>query len=406
MRQSFLRLIAVLPAVLSLGLPLAAIAQTQTEQMRDAEQQRAVEDRQKHEALQRDFDRRRSYLSSSRFYSARGGDYYSSKLTPGQKKLLAPRAEDLQAHAEFLKQEQTGLARLLPKGKYELGMTVAVDKDPDTVLPIRGGGAYYSFVERTHRYGPWSEISLQSDSLMTGFTYESLGLFTELGDLPLESVTLSTPGVEFLARYAPPRKYMEAAEHRNLNFEGFKVGGFTYSSVISFKVGGTYALRSIAYKKEGRVTTAMTYVPHPEEYGGADSLIVFRILRQDPDGSLVILWKRLKKFDAHRLKDRPKPRRVKPEQVRQMIDKHLASGAHVSEVKAFLNSERIEHTEYQEGEATLDFKSNDAERNRIYAMIFDAEIILGSVYHIRIKFFFDDQRKLAEYKVEKVSDRE
>lgn len=407
MRQSFLRLIAVLSLVLSPAfLPVAAVAQSQSGVTREYEKERAYEDRQKSEELQRDFDRRRSYLSSSSYYSRRGKDYYSSKLTPGQKRLLAPTDEDLLAHAEFLKQQHTGLARLLPKGKYELEMTVAVDRDPDTVLPIRGGGAYYSFGERTHHYGPWSEISLQSGFLMTGFTYESLGLFTELGDLPLESVTLTTPGVEFLARYAPPRKYMEAAEHRNLNFEGFQVGEFRYSSLIPFKTGSTYALRSIAYKKEGRVTTAMIYVPHPEEYRGADSLIVFRILRQDADGSLVVLWKRLKKFDAYKLKDRPRPRRVKAEDVRRMVDKSLAPGADVSEVKAFLNSERIEHTQYREGEATLDVKSNDTERDRIYAMIFDAEVIMGAVYHIRIKFFFDDRGKLAEYEVEKVSDRD
>lgn len=410
MRPKLLRLTALLlPVLLSLSTfapPAQAAAQQQSGLGRVEEKETTIDERQKTEELQRDFEKRRSQLSSSSFYNRRGKDFYSSKLTPGQKKLLSPSDEDILAHAEFLKQEQTGLARLLPKGRYEPEMTVAVDKDPDTVLPIRGGGAYYSFAERTHHYGPWSEISLQSDFLISGFTYESLGLFTELGDLPLESVTLTTPGVEFLARYAPPRKYMEAAEHRNLNIEGFNVGEFRYSSLIQFKVGRTYALRSVAYKKEGRVTLAMTYVPHPEEYRGADSLIAFRVLRKDPDGSIVVLWKRLKKFDAHKLKDRPGPRRVKAEEVRRIIDKQLAPGAHISEVKAFLNSQKIEHTLYREGEATLDFKSNDGARNRIYAMILDAEINMGAIYHIRIKFFFDDAGRLDEYEVERVSDRD
>jgi rRNA maturation protein Nop10 len=46
----------------------------------------------------------------------------------------------------------------------------------------------------------------------------------------------------------------------------------------------------------------VVYVPHPYEYGGADELIAFRILRASEDGSITILWKRLQKFSPPRIK--------------------------------------------------------------------------------------------------------
>ena len=64
------------------------------------------------------------------------------------------------------------MARLLPRGLYEFSGTIDANRDPDTVLPILGGGAYYSFTEQTHNLGPWSEISLQEGKLIVGFKPE------------------------------------------------------------------------------------------------------------------------------------------------------------------------------------------------------------------------------------------
>src|SRR5262245_32885566 len=57
-----------------------------------------------------------------------------------QELLLDTSTEDKAAYAEFLKQPDTGLIRLLPREKY----------DEQHKLPLRGGGAYYSFVRKTH----------------------------------------------------------------------------------------------------------------------------------------------------------------------------------------------------------------------------------------------------------------
>jgi len=74
----------------------------------------------------------------------------SKQLDEKTKLFLSPSAEDLAAFAEFLKQPNTGLIRILPSGLYEDRRT------------IRGGGAYYSLTRLTHEYGYGSDIELQS----------------------------------------------------------------------------------------------------------------------------------------------------------------------------------------------------------------------------------------------------
>src|SRR5436853_2882663 len=111
------------------------------------------------------------------------GQFYNRKLTEEQKKLLAPAPEDEAAYRDFLGQDHTGLIRLLPRGKYEFNTTVSADH-PELILPIKGGGAFYSFIEKKHPFGPWSEISLQDGRLVVGFQPQSLAVMTMLGDVP------------------------------------------------------------------------------------------------------------------------------------------------------------------------------------------------------------------------------
>ena len=179
--------------------------------------------------------------------------FYSKKMTEAQKKLLAPAPEDQAAYRDFLRQPHTGLVRLMPRGQYEFSPTIDASRDPDTVLPILGGGAFYSFTERTHNFGPWSEISFQGDKLIVGFTSQSLGLMMALGDVPLDSVTQATPGVEYLTQFKPPTALDEATEQRQRDFQGFEVDAHRYQSTWAAALKRTYVVRSVIYKKEGRL---------------------------------------------------------------------------------------------------------------------------------------------------------
>lgn len=209
----------------------------------------------------------------------------SYELTAAQKRLLSPSQEDLDRFEDFLKLSDTGLFRLFPKGKFEYSPNLVSASDPKQVstLPVTGGGAAYSFTKKTHEMTEWSEIAFQDGMLFSGFAGGVLGFIANLGDVPLEGVSLKTAGVDYLHGLARPRNRSEAMLQSKRNGEGFKAGDVTYYSVLRAVPGSTYVLRSVA---EGR----------------ADILIAFRVCRKDADGSLIILWRRLKKDSAPVLK--------------------------------------------------------------------------------------------------------
>lgn len=200
------------------------------------------------------------------------------QLNEKEKLFLSPSAEDLSAFAEFLKQPNTGLIRILPGGQYEDRLT------------IRGGGAYYSFARLTHEYGYGSDIELQpvptndfvappvaEYNFQVGFAGADYGFIISLGNVPLEKVTLNHDGLKFLVDYDPPSAEPQARSEFRRARDGVGKNGYSYKSAVPAIANYTYALRSINYRK-------------------SDVLVAFRVVRKEIDGSVVILWKRLKQF--------------------------------------------------------------------------------------------------------------
>jgi hypothetical protein len=183
---------------------------------------------------------------------------------------LSPSPEDLATFAAFLRQPDTGMARLMPSEKY------------DKVLLIRGGGAYYSFTKLTNEYGNGAEIGLGQGRLSVGFGGANFGFLTSLGDVAVDSVTADYPGVQFLAALNTPSALPEAREQQRRAGSGFEANGFTYKRDLPATLNTTYALRSVIY-------------------AASDVLAVFRVTREDSDGSLILAWKILKRFPVPQL---------------------------------------------------------------------------------------------------------
>lgn len=193
------------------------------------------------------------------------------KLRDKERQFLQPSEEDLAAFAGFLRQPDTGLARLMPREKYE------------GKLITRGGGAYFSFTRLEHEYGSGSDISLEQNRLSVGFAGANFGFMARLGNVTLESVTTEHAGVKYLAEFASPSKEPEAREQQRRGWRpGFDVDGFNYAREVEPSVNTTYVLRSV-------------------DYGNSDVLVAFRIVRQENDGSLILLWKILNRFPVPRL---------------------------------------------------------------------------------------------------------
>lgn len=118
----------------------------------------------------------------------------------------------------------------------------------------------------------WSEIGLQNGTFLVGFARRSLGFVGSLGDVPLEAVTLDSKEVSYLHTFVPSTAYQEIIAQGDESIRRLRAGGFLYSSTIAALADNTYVLRS---------TTS----------GKADLLVAFRVIREEADGSLHILWK-------------------------------------------------------------------------------------------------------------------
>ena len=209
-------------------------------------------------------------------------------FTPDEKRLLEPSDFDQRQAANFLQQSDTGLIRLYPWERPRLTVSVAdlVDgRSPEFNLHA----CIFSFSKQKHgnalngyvdpRLG-WAELKLREGRFYTGFTGESLGVLVALGDVPLETVTPKTDGVIGLANIISPADYLEASALSRRNRAGFQMDRFRYGSSLPVAAATTYAMRSTGNRR-------------------SDLLVAFRVQSISNDGSVTILW--------HKLKQYPKP---------------------------------------------------------------------------------------------------
>ena len=200
-----------------------------------------------------------------------------TELAKLEQMLLQPSTEDLEAHAQFLAQPDTGLMRLLPREKYES------HANSKSGLTIRGGGAYYSFTRQSNEYGSATDLSLQQGNLSVGFAGADYGMLIKLDGASLEAVSTELPGITFLAKYTAVSSEPDARiEQRRFGSGGTVIDGISYKGHLRAEVGATYVLRSIAFE-------------------ASDVLVAFKVVRQDTDGSLIIAWRMLEKYPTPKL---------------------------------------------------------------------------------------------------------
>ncbi|MEP6913247.1 MAG: hypothetical protein ABI923_10860 [bacterium] len=219
------------------------------------------------------FDRRDPYASF---------DIPADLLARGEQ-LLKPTRAERATHAQFLKQPHVGLVRLLPDSKV---VTIdQLDQGKSNKFRLAVGGAFYSFTRLNHSL--WrADLKLKDGDLEVAFGPDVIGAVTTLGDVPIDSLTPDSPGVSTLATYAPPLERKQAQSE----YEGFKagltLGGYTFQTQLPVRENTTYALRSIAY-------------------GQSDLLVAIRVVKQNSDGSVLLLWKRIGKFSTPKLSNKP-----------------------------------------------------------------------------------------------------
>ncbi|MCM3874032.1 MAG: hypothetical protein ND895_25370 [Pyrinomonadaceae bacterium] len=230
-----------------------------------------------------------------------------AELQQLENQLLAPTAEDRKAYAEFLSQPNTGLIRLLPHPVYDRDTYGKNNK----TISMRGGGAYYSFASLTHEYGFGSDIQLESDHLSVGGAGADYGILFNLGEVALDKLKLEDPRVRSMSDYTPPSKESDARrEARKFGPSVNDIGrtalpldmGFTNrlpEDLLSYP--DMFPSGSV-YRSRLRVLVNSTYLLRSINYLHSDVLVAFKVVRRDSDdGSVILVWKRLKKYPVPQL---------------------------------------------------------------------------------------------------------
>ncbi len=218
-------------------------------------------------------------------------------------KTLAPKPELFKVFAEFLRQPNTGLTKLIKDTGCAENTKIVVATDNCLKYTMPGAGSSYSFRIKNYR------ISRLADLIFTDNSFQAAGvllhgIFVNIGDVPLDKIGLQTGGVKFLTDFQPEVDYEKARTIDRQLTDGIRQGNFLYRRGLYAVENTTYVLRSIAYNgKYFRAIEGVTY----NEFGfdnRKDVIVAFRILERDDEGNVTIMWKELQRKDAPAIKRR------------------------------------------------------------------------------------------------------
>ena len=223
------------------------------------------------------------------------------KPTAKELKAIEPSRELFTKYAEFLRQPNTGLTKLIDDKGCADNTKVVVATDNCLKYTMPGAGSSFSFRTDTYRIPRLADLTFTDKS----FQAEGVllhGIFVNLGDVPLEQVSLETKGMKYLVNFEPEPDYEKGREIDLKLAQGIKEDGFLYRRGLYTVENTTFALRSVAYGgKYFRAVKDFTY--NEFDYDKRkDVIVVFRIVEKDTEGNVTILWKQLQQKDSPEIK--------------------------------------------------------------------------------------------------------
>lgn len=221
---------------------------------------------------------------------------------PGNKETasLAPQNSFVQRYASLLRAEGTGIVRLAPDRGCVYSERVVSAAEDCLNYSFPGAGNSFSFRTEGYRLRHLADITYADDKLlMTGIFMH--GIAVDLGDVPIESASLSTDGIHYLTSFEPSTTADDVAVIDSNLSKGVKVGNFVYSKEVDPMVNRTYALRAVAYR--GKVVRSAGGIRYNElDYDKRrDVTVVFRVLDIGEDG-ITLVWRKLADAEPPRIK--------------------------------------------------------------------------------------------------------
>ena len=220
-------------------------------------------------------------------------------------KILAPNPEDLAKYESFLRNPDAGIFRLFPHFDCTSKGIIRVDGDCANFIP---GAWLYSFRQKNYANFDFFDVRLKNGNLI-GDGFLSQGILVELSDVGLEDVALTGKGLKFLVDFQPATTIPNIESQFAEVAKGIKADGYSYAKSVKANENMTYAARLVAYRSEIKNPDKF-YGSHPAEarkYKAlgfdkrADLIIAFRIVREDADGNVTILWKKLREQESAKI---------------------------------------------------------------------------------------------------------
>jgi len=225
------------------------------------------------------------------------------KPTKDELESVKPSPALFERYRAILEREDAGLFKLVPDAGCAENSKVVTASEVCMKFTFPGAGNSYSFRVKNYRIRQLADLTFSgSDLVITGSLTH--GIFVDLGDVPINEVSLQTAGLKYLIDFQPSAGFKEANTVNESLIKGIKQNGFLYTRSLPVIENNTYALRSIAYR--GRVMTSIKGVPYNElDFDRRrDIVVVFRIVQKDADGSISILWNQLSDKEAPKIKPR------------------------------------------------------------------------------------------------------
>lgn len=223
------------------------------------------------------------------------------KPTGKELKAVEPRRELFAKYAEFLRQPETGLTKLIDDKGCAESTKVVVATDNCLKYTMPGAGSSFSFRTQSYRIPRLADLTFTDKSFQASGVLLH-GIFVNIGNVPLEAVTLETKGLKYLADFQPEPDYEKGREIDLQLTRGISHDGFLYRRGLYIVENTTFALRSVAYGgKYFRAVQNFTY--NEFDYDKRkDVIVVFRIVERDEAGNVTILWKQLQEKDSPDIK--------------------------------------------------------------------------------------------------------
>lgn len=220
------------------------------------------------------------------------------------KELRMPSAEDLEKYRIFLKDSKTGIFRLFPYVDCNFKNIVYTSGDCARTVPFSWS---YSFRQKDYGNENFFDLRLNEQNISAD-SFLTQEILVSLNDVELPELSLQSKGLKFLADFAPATQSREVKKQFAEIAGIIEADGYRYGKVAKIELNKTYALRSIAYRVNDKVTANLTVrtasakdldkLEGVKDDKRTDVIIAFRVIRQETDGSLTILWKELQRQEA------------------------------------------------------------------------------------------------------------